>query len=440
MKLFFCLKYFLPGQVAGTEIYVAALAKGLIEKGYDVTVIKPGYTISDTSSYFYEGIRVLEYPESPVSDAAMQTGKRYPPGIKAFRTLLEAEQPDIIHFQEISGSNGITTEHIRVAAALGIRIFTSFHLTRYVCKRSSLLFKGSAPCDGVVKNTKCSICLLQEKGVALPIAYAAAYTGEVLRRTGADFSESKNPAGKLLQYPAYIDAHKKALHEMVMLSEQTIALNHWFGKMLQLNGLPAEKLTVIPNRIPFMTEKNVPAKEQHHAGIKLVFIGRICRIKGLKPLIDAFISIGNENTSLDIYGKVTEEDYYNECLSLANDHTGIRWKGVASPSDIVSLIAEYDLLVFPSQVEEMSPFTIAESFAAGVPVLASDLKASREQITDGRNGWLFPYRENNALGKQLKFLTDNPQLLAEARQHIPAARLFGEVVDAHLQLYGASRS
>src|SRR5215218_5861467 len=98
MKIFLCLKYYLPEVIAGTEIYVAALAKCLQNEGHQVSVIKPGYSKDGVGGYQFEGINVLEYPGDILTSRELIRGKKAPAGIHYFKKLLEEEKPDLIHF------------------------------------------------------------------------------------------------------------------------------------------------------------------------------------------------------------------------------------------------------------------------------------------------------------------------------------------------------
>ena len=46
LKIIFCLKYFLPEQIAGTEIYVLSLAKSHLKSGDTIIVLKPNYNMT----------------------------------------------------------------------------------------------------------------------------------------------------------------------------------------------------------------------------------------------------------------------------------------------------------------------------------------------------------------------------------------------------------
>lgn len=54
---------------------------------------------------------------------------------------------------------------------------------------------------------------------------------------------------------------------------------------------------------------------------------------------------------------------------------------------------------------------VAEAFAHGLPVIASDIGALPELIADGKNGSLFPAGDANALGTTVRHLFGTPGLL-----------------------------
>ncbi len=73
-------------------------------------------------------------------------------------------------------------------------------------------------------------------------------------------------------------------------------------------------------------------------------------------------------------------------------------------------------------VQGCAPLKILESMAAGVPVVASDLPAVRELITDGEHGRLVAPDRPGELARAIRVLLDHPEQRARmgraARAHV----------------------
>jgi glycosyltransferase involved in cell wall biosynthesis len=410
MKIIHCLKYFLPAQVAGTEVYVASLCAGLKELGIDVLIVKPSVNITVPAEYFYNDLRVIEYPESPVVDKALITGKRKPEGLYAFENILEQEKPDAIHFHEISGSNGITIHHLRIAKNLGIPVFTTLHLVGYVCKTGTLKYKNKFDCDGVIIENKCARCVLHSRGFRFGMA-------ELMTTLGRVF----------INYPAYIHRHKGQLSEIFTLSKKVFVLSNWYKDVLLKNGMFSQKIIYVPQGLPdFSGEMNVSYVPGET--LRLIYMGRISHEKGLDVLINALREIAGKNWVLDIYGKITDTKFADKCNKLASKISNrISWKGVVKPTEVISILANYDALILPSNIQEMAPLLIQEAFAAKLPVIASDVSGVAEQISDGLNGLLFSRGDSSSLCKQLAKVIDNREILFRLKQNIKTPVGFDKV-------------
>ena len=63
---------------------------------------------------------------------------------------------------------------------------------------------------------------------------------------------------------------------------------------------------------------------------------------------------------------------------------------------------------------------VLEAFAAGVPVIASDLGGLSEVVRDGENGLLFEAGSASALAGAIRRLVDEPELYESLRPTPPA--------------------
>lgn len=438
MKVFHCLKCFLPDNIAGTEIYVAELAKALIISGVESKVVIPAPEAKQLSSYWYEGIEVLQYPEPSVVDRALIMGKRIPEGVGSFIRLLKSEMPDIVHFHEITGSNGITLAHLEAVRHLKIKVVTTLHLPGYACKTGNMRYMG-APCDGKINPFKCTSCFLHSRGFSPAFSNALTSAATPFYKANVNLSKLFGRGGSLLSTPFHIRQHEQNLNKIATTSEKIIVLAEWFKKVLILNGVEEDKLRQISQALPGKIEKEGISKRRLKLSvgekIKLVFVGRISPVKGIHLILEALQNISTDKVSLDLYGASTDEEYLRHCRELSQDLPNVKWCGKLKPSQIITTLGQYHLLCLPSIFGEMAPLVIQEAFAAGIPVIASDVPGNAEPVRHQVNGLLFKAADAMALKKELLKLIESPALLHELSLNISPPKSFDKVAKEHVQLY-----
>ncbi len=151
--------------------------------------------------------------------------------------------------------------------------------------------------------------------------------------------------------------------------------------------------------------------------IKLVFLSRVMRLKGIFELIEAIKNINEDKPKLllDIYG---DKDLNNRDLKLfdASINETIVYKGSIDNEKVIETLANYDLLVFPTNaVYEGTPGVIAESLIAGTPVLSSDFPQAKYLLKEGFDSLLFRMFDSNDLKEKLNFCLNNKPLLNQMR-------------------------
>jgi glycosyltransferase involved in cell wall biosynthesis len=99
--------------------------------------------------------------------------------------------------------------------------------------------------------------------------------------------------------------------------------------------------------------------------------------------------------SLDVFGVVQSEGHQrllDELRSLAHGDARIGFFPALPASDVIPRLAEYDLVAVPSQWMETGPLVVLEAFAAGVPVIGSNLGGIADKVRDDIDGILVrPY-------------------------------------------------
>jgi glycosyltransferase involved in cell wall biosynthesis len=84
---------------------------------------------------------------------------------------------------------------------------------------------------------------------------------------------------------------------------------------------------------------------------------------------------------------------------------------LAETRDVRPCLASAHVFVLPSYYREGLPRTILEALATGRPVITTDMPGCREPIEQGRNGFLVPPRDVDALSDAMERFLECPSLL-----------------------------
>ncbi len=437
MKVIQVLTHFLPAQTAGTEMYVYALQHRLQQMGNTGGVIIPFFDTKSESEYVYNGIRVWGYPQDSVPYDKVVKGFAPPSGLQEFGKLLDRLQPDMLHFHELSGSNGITVFHLKVAQERKIPVILTMHLVGYVCAAGTLMENNTFQCNGIIDMHRCTRCTFRHQHV--PEAIAGIYTNlsGLFSKAGVPMYSQKGQIAGLLGRSERIKRHKERLKQIANICCGIVTLNMWFAEMLVKNGVAPDKITVIQQGLPFLSGPAIKPKNLHKFDIplRLVFVGRIYPAKGLHLLLEAIQALPTNNYILDIYGPSYDDDYLENCHQIIGQNESVRFCGTIPPGQTVTYLQKYDLLIVPSVVTEMAPLVIQEAFAAGIPVIASHVYGNAEQIRHGENGLLFRFSDVDSLRRQIQACIADPALLISLVQNIKPPTDFSVVANSYYQLY-----
>ncbi|MBI1780298.1 MAG: glycosyltransferase, partial [Sphingobacteriales bacterium] len=387
MKVFHVLNHFLPQQIAGTEVYVRALVKCLMEAATveEVKVVIPNYGSNKNNYYVYDGIPVIQYAEPSIADRLLIMDKRKPDGLDSFVNLLNSEKPAIVHFHEMAGSNGVSYHHVTAAKNSGAKVLMTFHLAANTCRTGTLLYKEKDFCNGVIDEHKCTACHLHSAGYGnltpflLPLSV-------FLYKMKIDTTNWDSRAGTALGGVFTTHLFQERFNTLVQHCDKVVVLTAWYKDVLLANGVPAGKIIYIPQALPYDAKPVITGTYKNGHSVKLVFLGRISPFKGLHLLIDALRFFSEEEISLDIYGQAQDKVYEEQCRHQTKEKKNIHWKGVLSQAEVVPALMQYDALCLCSTLSEMSPLVIQEAFAAGIPVIASNVYGNAEQIVHDQNG------------------------------------------------------
>lgn len=152
--------------------------------------------------------------------------------------------------------------------------------------------------------------------------------------------------------------------------------------------------------------------------MKCCIFSRIEREKGIEDAIEVVTKLRKDyEISLDIYGEIKESFKLDFEKALKDKEMFIKYKGVCKPNDSVSIIKNYDLLLFPTRYEtEGIPGTIIDSYFAGVPVLASRWISFSEVIDEDKTGLGYKFGDNNDFYCKLQFAINNRKVINKMKE------------------------
>jgi starch synthase len=200
----------------------------------------------------------------------------------------------------------------------------------------------------------------------------------------------------------------------IQLADYVFAPSDFVIKDLVACGFPVERVFTIPWAVD--TDLFTPGPETSNDAFKILFVGNISLRKGFHFLLEAIKQLQLPGTEVTIIGhpldKVSEQTLHR--------YDGLfSWIPRVPYAELPRWYQASDVFVFPSLAEGSAMVTY-EAMACGVPVIATENTGSI--VRDGRDGFIIPVCDVDAIKEKLEFLYSNRlaarQLGREARRTV----------------------
>lgn len=165
-------------------------------------------------------------------------------------------------------------------------------------------------------------------------------------------------------------------------------------------GLPANKLQVLANGI---ASTGPPARPMRQGPLKIAFIGRHDRQKGLDILLDTVNRFPLNHIHFNIVGEGVLSKGVRDRRSAPPNVTFHGW---LSRGNTLALLDQADAVVMPSRWDA-APIVAIEAMRAAVPVIGSNRGGIPEIVGDGDGGYIFDLDDPDSLGCLLQGLDRN---------------------------------
>jgi len=157
---------------------------------------------------------------------------------------------------------------------------------------------------------------------------------------------------------------------------------------------------------------------QKEKGDKLLYLGRIVEGKAPHLAIAAandtghdIVVAGGSAPGGNSDGQYENSEFFNAKVKPLL-RSGVEWFGPANLEQKVGLMQNAKAVIFPSQHVEAQPLVILEAMACGTPVIASNHSGAKEEIIEGKTGFLVNNEEElrEAIGRVSEL---SPEKIAE---------------------------
>lgn len=392
--------------VGGGEIAAHAHWVELRRRGIEAMLVSrvsksPGHAGATFFARSADGLDVLFSP--PLVDHFRHTQTQGRVVYEDFRALLNHFRPSVVHFQHYTY---VGLELIREVRKYGsdVPIVLTLHEYLAICyahgqmvKTNGLLCQKAAPLD-------CHLCF-------------------------PDISP-QNFFMRELFVKSFFDLVDLFVCPSNFLRDRYIA---W--------GLPPEKMVVLENGQPLRHEVIAEESSDQSYETRFVVLGQLSHRKGTLVLLDAVRLVPKrirKMIRIEIHGSAQyAEDEFKLQFEKGLKEVGdtVSFCGPYRPGDVCGIVRRSGWVIVPSIWWENSPLVIQEAFAAGRPIICSNIGGMAEKVTHGVSGVHFRVNSAADLAARLEECATNPNLWKRLCAGVPKPPTIDQTVDRLLELY-----
>jgi glycosyltransferase involved in cell wall biosynthesis len=294
---------------------------------------------------------------------------------RSISKVLAECRPDIAHFHNTFPL--ISPSAYYAAKKYGAAVVQTLHNFRLLCPNGIFLREGKV----------CEDCLT--KSIPYPGVLHGCYRNSRAASAGV----------------ASMVAVHRALGTWRHMVDIYLALSEFSRAKFVEGGLPTDKIIVKPNCV---TDDPGPGTGD---GDFALYVGRLSPEKGIATLLAAWETIG-DRIPLKVVGDGPESARVRKATERV---AGIERLGPQPYDKVMRLLKDASFVVIPSICYENFPLVAAEAFAAGTPVVASDIGSLVSIVESERTGLRFRTGDAVDLANKVSWLLENPGKLAAMR-------------------------
>ena len=208
-----------------------------------------------------------------------------------------------------------------------------------------------------------------------------------------------------LPRPGRLANWEKVEHE---LADRIVVGSRFTQNTLIGQGVPAEKIRILPYGVgkEFVATGEKRARDGKEGKIRFLFLGQLTQRKGVQFLLEVWKGIPRGQAELILMGGGAQRCW----KKVAGE--GVLFRGQAGREEVLEEMGRSDVLVLPSLFEGFG-LVILEAMAAGLPVITTQNTGGPDVIGEGKDGFVVPAGNAEALREKMEWFIKNPEKAIE---------------------------
>ena len=193
-------------------------------------------------------------------------------------------------------------------------------------------------------------------------------------------------------------------------ADKVLAVTGVLKRTVELAGVPADRIEVVPNGIDAAEFADAARREDHDGRVVLGFVGFVRDWHGLDSVIAAMAEAPDVPVDLIVVGDGPARASLERQAAALGLIDRVRFTGLRAREQIPALVGGFDIALQPRVVEYASPLKIFEYMAGGRAIVAPDQANIREILRDGETALLFDPAGAGAMWHAILRLADDATL------------------------------
>lgn len=353
----------------GAETYYLTVGSELERMGHEVAYFSmrhPDNLPCEWDKYFVTQ-REYNNVKNPLKAARDGMALIYSPEAKRnFQALCEEFRPDVVHLNNVHRQITLSILDAPYLRENKVPVLYTAHDYVTVCPGYLMLDGGGRVCDACLEDGRYRHCIENRcvKGSRAKSALAA------------------------------MEASFNRAHKSNQRIDKVIAPSRFMRSKLIEGGWPEGKVVFLQNFADDAILKrasNVGTDLTDRENPYLLFFGRLSVEKGVDTLLRAFdAALPNlpQNMRLVVVGDGPDADDFKAFASSLGCAPRIEFAGYQTGGALQSYVERASLAISSSRWRENMPYSIVEAFAAGTPVIGTDIGGIPELVDEGKTGFI----------------------------------------------------